>query len=74
MIDLNEIASELPADLVMTMRVHGHHKVAEALFSVGDVTNENSLYEKIGADLMARLKERREIVRGLLDLRELGDR
>lgn len=70
--DIEKIASELPADLVNTLRTAGVHKVAGALSGVPDVLNESALYQKIGSDLLGRLHERRQIVQGLVHLNGLG--
>ena len=70
--DMYQLTQELPADLVSRLSQGMYAKIAAELSGVPDILNERHLYAKVGADLMSRLQERRQIAKGLLHLHDLG--
>lgn len=70
--ELEKIAQQLPADLVFSLSRGNFHKLAARLNGLDSALDERALFAKVGADLAARLQERRRIVRGLMHLNTLG--
>ena len=69
---IEQVAADLPSDLVRVLAAGGYAKVAAEVFELPGGLTETALYTKVGMDLMSRLQERRRIVKGLLHLTELG--
>ena len=71
--NIAELAAALPADLVDALRGHGFAKVASVMGGV-DAESEYAVYQKIGASLLYRARERSQIAAGLRSLRAVEDR
>ncbi len=69
---LQKIANELPLELASALAAGAYEKVAAEVLGLPGGISEYGTYLKVGTDLMARLQERRQIVKGLLHLSDLG--
>ena len=69
-VDLEKLASRVPAEVVQAIRGHGLHKVAAELVGIPEVS-ATTAPQYIGRKLAARLAERRVVNGGLLSLAKL---
>jgi hypothetical protein len=66
-----KLASELPRNLTTVLRNGGYAATATKVAGLRE-PSPHAIYEKIGMDLMLRLRDRRQISSGLSHLEQLG--